>query len=307
MMRTKVSHSSAQVFSMQIIEHVQEMSVWSEAQRRDGRRIVLVPTMGFLHEGHLKLVRDGRSRGDRIVVSIFVNPKQFGPNEDFAAYPRDLERDQNLLEKEDVDLLFRPSMREMYPEDYQTNVDVTGLSVFLCGAHRPGHFQGVATVVAKLFNIVRPHAAIFGEKDYQQLQLIRRLVRDLNFDIEIVGHPIVREADGLAMSSRNIYLSSEERQAALCLSRALSRAACVVQSGERRGRVITEAVRAGIEAEPRARVEYVTLCDSATLEPIEEIHDATLLALAVWIGKTRLIDNRILKPWSIERRAGRYA
>jgi pantoate--beta-alanine ligase len=281
---------------MQIIEHIQEMQQWSDTQRHRGERIVLVPTMGFLHDAHLRLVRDGKKRGDRVVVSIFVNPAQFSPNEDFGAYPRDFERDRGLLEREHADVLFHPSVREIYPEGYQTHVDVDHLSALLCGAHRPGHFQGVATVVAKLFNIVRPHVAIFGEKDYQQLQLVRRLVRDLNFDIEIVGHPIVREADGLAISSRNIYLSPEERQAALCLSRALFRAACMVQRGETRGRAITEAVRAGIEKEPLARVEYVTLCDSATLEPVEEIQESALLALAVRIGKTRLIDNQILKP-----------
>jgi pantoate--beta-alanine ligase len=281
---------------MQIIEHIQEMQRWSEIQRHRGARIVFVPTMGFLHDAHLRLVRDGKKRGDRVVVSIFVNPAQFSPNEDFAAYPRDFERDRGLLESEHADVLFYPSVREIYPEGYQTHVDVDNLSALLCGAHRPGHFQGVATVVAKLFNIVRPHVAIFGEKDYQQLQLVRRLVRDLNFDIEIIGHPIVREADGLAMSSRNIYLSPEERQASLCLSRALVRAACIVRRGETKGRVITEAVRAGIEKEPLARVEYVTLCDSATLEPVEEIQESALLALAVRIGKTRLIDNQILKP-----------
>ena len=281
---------------MQIIEHIQEMQRWSEIQRHRGERIVFVPTMGFLHDAHLSLVRDGKKRGDRVVVSIFVNPAQFSPNEDFAAYPRDFERDRGLLEREHADVLFHPSVGEIYPEGYQTRVDVDRLSALLCGAHRPGHFQGVATVVAKLFNIVRPHVAIFGEKDYQQLQLVRRLARDLNFDIEIVGHPIVREADGLAMSSRNIYLSPEERQAALCLSRSLSRAACMVQRGETRGQVITDAVRAGIEKEPLARMEYVSLCDSATLEPVEEIEESALLALAVRIGNTRLIDNQILKP-----------
>jgi pantoate--beta-alanine ligase len=281
---------------MRIIEHIREMQRWSEIQRQRGERIVFVPTMGFLHDAHLSLVRDGKKRGDRVVVSIFVNPAQFSPNEDFAAYPRDFERDRGLLEREHADILFHPSVREIYPEGYQTHVDVDKLGVLLCGAHRPGHFQGVATVVAKLFNIVRPHVAIFGEKDYQQLQLVRRLTRDLNFDIEIVGHPIVREADGLAMSSRNIYLSPEERQAALCLSRSLSRAACMVQRGETRGQVITDAVRAGIEKEPLARMEYVSLCDSATLEPVEEIEESALLALAVRIGKTRLIDNQILKP-----------
>ena len=282
--------------SMQIIEHIQEMQRWSESQRQQRERVAFVPTMGFLHEGHLSLVRDGKNRGDRLVVSVFVNPAQFSPSEDFAAYPRDFERDRRLLEKENVDVLFHPSIQEIYPEDCQSHVNVDDLSLLLCGAHRPGHFQGVATVVAKLFNIVRPHVAVFGEKDYQQLQLIRRLVRDLNYDIDIVGHPIVREADGLAMSSRNFYLSPEERQAALCLSRSLRKAACMVQRGETRERVITGAVRAAIEKEPLARVEYVTLCDSATLRPVEQIQESALLALAVRIGKTRLIDNQILKP-----------
>ena len=280
---------------MQIIERVQEMSRWSEAQRRDGRRIAFVPTMGFLHEAHLRLVRDGKKRGDRVIVSIFVNPKQFAPSEDFAAYPRDFGGDRELLEWESIDVLFHPSADEVYPAGFQTQVSVDKLSLLLCAPYRPGHFQGVATVVAKLFNIVRPHVAIFGEKDYQQLQVIRRLVRDLNFDIEIVGHPIVREADGLAISSRNIYLSPEERQAALCLSRSLSRGACMVKRGETQARVISEAVRAEIEKEPLARVEYVSLCDSATLEPVAEIQESALLALAVRIGKTRLIDNQILK------------
>ena len=192
-------------------------------------------------------------------------------------------------------MLFYPSEREIYPENYQSRVNVDDLSGRLCGAYRPGHFQGVVTVVAKLFNIVRPHVAIFGEKDYQQLLLIRRLVRDLNYDIEIVGHPIVREADGLAMSSRNIYLSPQERQAALCLSRSLRRAACMVQRGETRETVVIDAVRALIEKEPLAQAEYITLCDSVTLRPIEEIQESALLALAVRIGKTRLIDNQILK------------
>jgi len=280
---------------MHIIEQVQEMQRWSEIQRHRGERIVFVPTMGFLHDAHLSLVRDGKKRGDRVVVSIFVNPAQLNPNEDFAAYPRDFERDRGLLDREQVDVLFHPPVREIYPEGYQTHVNVDKLSRLLCGAHRAGHFQGVATVVAKLFNIVRPHAAIFGEKDYQQLQVIRRLVRDLNFDIEIVGHPIVREADGLAMSSRNAYLSCQERQAAVCLSRSLSRGACMVKRGEAQARIVTQAVRAEIAREPLARLEYVSFCDSATLEEIEEIHDSALLALAVWIGKTRLIDNTILQ------------
>ncbi|HEY7317658.1 MAG TPA: pantoate--beta-alanine ligase [Candidatus Binatia bacterium] len=281
---------------MQIIEPIPEMQRWSERHRLQRERIVFVPTMGFLHEGHLSLVRDGQKRGDRLVVSIFVNPAQFSPNEDFAAYPRDFERDRELLEKENVDVLFHPSQPDIYPDNYQSRVHVDDLSLRLCGAYRPGHFQGVATVVAKLFNIVRPHVAIFGEKDYQQLQLIRRLVQDLNYNIEIVGHPIVREADGLAMSSRNIYLSPQERLAALCLSRSLRRAACMVRRGETREEVIINAVRAIIEKEPLAKAEYVTLCNSVTLRPVGEIQESALLALAVRIGKTRLIDNQILKP-----------
>lgn len=280
---------------MQIIETIKQMSHWSEAERRDGRRIALVPTMGFLHDGHLSLVRSTQQRADRIVVSIFVNPAQFSPNEDFPAYPRDFERDRRLLEKENIHALFHPSVAEMYPEGYETHVNVDKLALPLCGAHRPGHFRGVATVVAKLFNIVRPHLSIFGEKDYQQLQLIRRLVLDLNFDIEIVSHPIVREADGLAVSSRNVYLGPQERQAALCLFRSLRLAACMVDRGETRSEVITEAVRARIQEEPLAQVEYVTLCNSVTLKAVEEIRGLALLALAVRIGKTRLIDNQILK------------
>jgi pantoate--beta-alanine ligase len=280
---------------MEIIERVKVMRDWSATQRRDQRRIVLVPTMGFLHEAHLRLVRDGKRRGDRVVVSIFVNPTQFSPDEDFGVYPRDFERDRRLLEEENVDVLFHPSTEEMYPGGYQTYVEMDRLSRFLCGGHRPGHFRGVATVVAKLFNIVRPQVAIFGEKDYQQLQLIKRLVEDLNFDVDIVGHPIVREADGLAMSSRNAYLTPEGRRAALCLSRSLRRAACMVERGVTRARVITEVVRAEIEAESLARVEYVTLADAVTLDGIDELCDKALLALAVYIGKTRLIDNTILK------------
>jgi pantoate--beta-alanine ligase len=281
---------------MEVIERVQDMNCWGEAQRRDGCRIALIPTMGFLHDAHLCLVRDGKKRADRVVVSVFVNPTQFAPNEDFAAYPRDFGRDRKLLERESIDVLFHPTADEIYPAGFQTHVSVDKLACFLCAPHRPGHFQGVATVVAKLFNIVRPHVAIFGEKDYQQLQVIRRLVRDLNFDIEIVGHPIVRETDGLAISSRNVYLGREERQAALCLSRSLDLAACMAKRGETRGRIITEAVRAEIEKEPLARVEYITLCDSATLEAAEAVQETALLALAVRIGKTRLIDNRVLKP-----------
>lgn len=279
---------------MQIIEKISEMQSWSEAQRCKGRRIAFVPTMGFLHQGHLSLVRCAREGGDCVVVSVFVNPSQFGPQEDFGAYPRDFDKDCRLLEKEGVEVLFYPAVQEMYPDGFQTSVDVSELSAPLCGAHRKGHFQGVATVVAKLFNAVRPHVAIFGEKDYQQLQVIRSLVRDLNFDIEIIGHPIVREADGLAMSSRNAYLSAEERKAALCLFRSLNRAMSMVQTGEVTAQVITDAVKAEIARESLAQFEYVKLCDTMTLTELDQVQDRALLALAVRIGKTRLIDNTIL-------------
>jgi len=280
---------------VQIIQHISEMQDWSEARHREGRRIAFVPTMGFLHEGHLGLVRDAKKRGDRVVVSIFVNPKQFEPHEDLSAYPRDIARDRKLLEQEGVDVLFFPADEEIYPEGYQTHVEVENLSLPLCGAFRPGHFRGVATVVAKLFNIVRPHVALFGCKDYQQLQVVRRLVRDLNLAIEIVGHPTVREADGLAISSRNAYLSAAERKAALSLSRSLRGAETLVKKGERNSRVILESVHREIAREPLAKLEYVSLCDPESLCDVEQVRDVALLALAVRIGKARLIDNVILK------------
>ncbi len=281
-------------FSMQIVESISAMRRWSESERRENRRIVLVPTMGFLHAGHLALVRAAGERGDSVAVSIFVNPTQFSPSEDFAAYPRDLERDRRLLEIEGIDALFIPSAEEMYLAGAQTHVEVERLSVPLCGSLRPGHFRGVATVVAKLFNIVRPQVAIFGEKDYQQLQVIRRMVRDLSFDVEIVGHPIVREPDGLAMSSRNAYLTPEERRAALALPRSLCKAERLFQRGEASASALVGLVHAELAREPRAQVEYVKLCDPESLEDVERVEDAALLALAARFGKARLIDNRVL-------------
>jgi pantoate--beta-alanine ligase len=278
---------------MRVIEDIDVMRGWSEAERCAGRRIAFVPTMGFLHRGHLSLVGDAKLRGDRLVVSIFVNPAQFSPGEDFAAYPRDFARDRHLLDEAGVDVLFRPSVAEIYPHGAQTYVEVERLSLPLCGALRPGHFRGVATVVAKLFNIVRPHVAVFGEKDYQQLQVIRRLVRDLSMSVEIVSHPIVREADGLALSSRNAYLTAAERAAAVCLSRALCQAERLFKRGETSARAIIRKARAELDNEPLAAVEYVKLCDAETLNDIEAINDAAVLALAVRIGKARLIDNRV--------------
>jgi pantoate--beta-alanine ligase len=280
---------------MRIIEHIQEMRAWSEAERRAGRRIVLVPTMGDLHEGHLSLVREGKKSAERLVVSLFVNPAQFGPSEDLAAYPRDFERDRDLLEEERADVLFHPSAAEIYPEGYQTYVDAEKLSPLLCGEFRPGHFRGVATVVAKLFNIVRPDAAIFGAKDYQQLRLIRRMAADLNFDVEVVCSPIVRDKDGLALSSRNRYLSREERAAALSLSRSLKRAESLVREGEKKSQRIIDAVRAEIEKEPLARIEYARVCHPETLEEAAKVEGEAVLALAVRVGGTRLIDNTMLK------------
>jgi pantoate--beta-alanine ligase len=281
---------------MRVFEHISDMRRWSEAERFAGRRIVLVPTMGFLHEGHLSLMREGKKLGDRLVASIFVNPAQFGPNEDYSAYPRHLERDRGLLEKEGVDLLFQPSAEEMYPAGYLTFVDVAELSNVLCGASRPGHFRGVATIVAKLFNIVRPHAAVFGLKDYQQFRIIGRMVEDLNLGVELIGHPIVRDKDGLAMSSRNAYLSAQERKAALSLSRSLKKAESMVSRGERTSASIVAAVKAEIENEPMARIDYVQLIDLMSLRPVDRIERKALLALAAWVGKARLIDNTVLKP-----------
>jgi pantoate--beta-alanine ligase len=280
---------------MQIIEPIAAMRGWSEGERRQSRRIVFVPTMGSLHEGHLCLVRDAQTRGERVVVSIFVNPKQFGPSEDFAKYPRDLERDRALLENLGVDVLFHPTVVEIYPDGYQTHIEVEKLSLPLCGAVRPGHFRGVATVVAKLFNIVQPHVAIFGEKDFQQLQVVRRLVRDLSMDIEIVGHPIVREADGLAMSSRNAYLTAEERRAAVCLSRALCKAEKRVRRGEACAAALLQSVTAEIAQEPLAQIEYAKLCDADTLQDIDRVRGTAVLALAVRFGRARLIDNRVIR------------
>jgi pantoate--beta-alanine ligase len=287
---------------MQIIERIADMRAWSDAQRRQERTIAFVPTMGFLHEGHLALVRDGKKRAERVVVSIFVNPSQFAPHEDLSAYPQDFERDRELLEKEGVDVVFHPSVAEMYPAGYQTRVQVEDLSARLCGAFRPGHFAGVATVVLKLFNTVQPHTAIFGQKDYQQLQVIRRMAQDMSLAVEIIGHPTVREPDGLAMSSRNAYLNAAERRAALCLWRALRQAHCLVSSGERRAQAILDRIRAQISIEPLARLEYASLSDPETLLEIQELNGSALLALAVWIGKARLIDNVMLQPVAQEVR-----
>ncbi len=275
---------------IELIEKPKEMQNFSESLRLSGKKIVFVPTMGYLHEGHLTLMREGRKRGDILVVSIFVNPTQFGPGEDYDRYPRDLERDIKLMEDIPVDIVFHPSVEDMYPEGYQTYVEVTEITKYLCGRSRPGHFRGVTTVVAKLFNIVKPHIAIFGMKDYQQLKVIERMVKDLNFDIEIVGVPIVREEDGLAMSSRNTYLSPEERVKALSIYRALEKAKELFRKGERNADKIRDLVSSMLEGE----IDYVSVCDPESFEELDVIKDKALLAVAVKIGKARLIDNTIL-------------
>jgi len=263
-----------------------------EKLRLEGRTIGFVPTMGYFHEGHLALMRRARAENDVVVVSLFVNPIQFAPGEDYEEYPRDLERDKALAEKEGVDILFAPSVESMYPPGYCTYVEVTGtLTSTLCGARRPGHFRGVTTIVTKLFNIVKPHRAYFGEKDAQQLRVIKRMVEDLNFDVEIVPVPTVREPDGLAMSSRNVYLSPEERKAATVLYRSLKLAQEMIARGERDARRVIEEMRRLIESEPRARIDYVEIVDSNTLEKVDRIKGEVLIALAVFIGKARLIDN----------------
>ncbi|GAB4454917.1 MAG: pantoate--beta-alanine ligase [Anaerolineales bacterium] len=253
-----------------------------------------VPTMGYLHEGHLSLIRRAREECRRVVVSIFVNPTQFGPNEDLARYPRDLERDLSLIEPLGVDVVWTPTAEEMYPKGYQTWVEVEAVTRPLEGAMRPGHFRGVTTVVAKLFNAVQPHKAYFGQKDAQQAAVIRRMTMDLNFPIEIVVCPTVREAGGLAMSSRNVYLSPEQRQAATVLFRALSAAKELYEAGERNAEKLRERMKEVLAAEPLAEVQYVSCADYDTLEELSEITGKALLSMAVFIGKTRLIDNFVL-------------
>jgi len=269
------------------------MRARAEDLRRDGRRIAVVPTMGALHDGHLALLRAARGRADVVILTIFVNPTQFGPNEDLSRYPRDEAGDLAKARACGIDLAFCPDAPAMYPPGSQTFVEVRELSRPLCGASRPGHFAGVATVVTKLFHATLPHLAVFGEKDYQQLAIIRRMVRDLDFGIEIASIPIVREPDGLAMSSRNAYLSPEQRRAALSLSRGLAAAEAAFAAGERSAAALLAAARAPIEAEPLARIDYVELRDALELSPIERRERPAVLAMAVFVGATRLIDNRV--------------
>jgi pantoate--beta-alanine ligase len=281
---------------MEIINRRQRMSsVARKIRREQDRTIGLVPTMGALHEGHLSLVREARRMCDVVVVSVFVNPAQFGPGEDYERYPRDLTKDTALLTDYNVDYIFAPTVEEMYPRGFSTYVTVDGLSEQLEGAARPGHFRGVATVVAILLNTVRPDFAFFGQKDAQQALIIKRLIKDLAFDTELVVLPTVREDSGLAISSRNLYLSQDEQTAAGVIHRALKEAKAIYRDGERSAGKIADVVRSMIEAEPRARLDYVTVADAETMERLDKLDDRPILiALAVYLGKTRLIDNMVL-------------
>ena len=277
---------------MERIRTPEAMRAWADARRAGGARIGLVPTMGYLHAGHVSLVRVAREAGsEAVAATIFVNPMQFGPGEDFEKYPRDEARDLGMLEAAGVDAVYLPGAGEMYPEGHRTFVEVTGVSQGLCGAARPGHFRGVATVVAKLFLASKPHVAVFGKKDYQQLAVIRAMNRDLDFGIEIVGAPIVREGDGLAMSSRNVYLSGEDRIAARCLSRGLFLAKELFGKGERDAGTLVGASRREIETEPRVKMEYAEGRDPDTLAPLTGRVDAVTILVAAKVGLTRLIDN----------------
>lgn len=269
----------------------QQVSEWKKA----GCSIGFVPTMGYLHEGHKSLIDAARKENDRVVVSIFVNPMQFGPNEDLASYPRDLEKDARLCEEAGVDLIFHPQPEEMYAPGFCTYVDMNGLTTQLCGKSRPTHFRGVQTVVLKLFHIVTPDRAYFGQKDAQQLAVIRRMVHDLDVGVTIIGCPIIREADGLAKSSRNTYLNEKERQAALVLSRSLQAGKALVEAGETNAQMIRQAITQEIEKEPMAKIDYVDVVDFDTITPVETIQGSVLTAIAVFIGKTRLIDNFIIE------------
>ena len=280
---------------MQVIETVDLMQKTSESLRSAGHSISLVPTMGFLHEGHLELMRVAKKHSDKLIISVFVNPAQFGPAEDYDEYPRDTEGDFAKAREVGVDIVFMPSVEEMYPDGFQTEVKVKRVTHRLCGISRPGHFDGVTTVVSKLFNITKPHLAIFGQKDYQQLTVISRMVTDLNMDIQVIGVPTVREPDGIAMSSRNSYLSPKERKSALCLKKSLDLAGKMFREGEKRAAVIKEAIETSIQSRAFTHIDYITMCDPVTLENIDTLGEESLLALSVRVGNTKLIDNCILR------------
>ena len=280
---------------MDICYTIKDVRERVNAWKREGLTVGFVPTMGYLHEGHKSLMQAARKNNDRVVVSVFVNPMQFGPNEDLESYPRDFEKDSALCESVGVDLIFHPEPEEMYADGFCSYVDMNGLTTELCGKSRPIHFRGVQTVVLKLFNIVKPDRAYFGQKDAQQLAVIKRMVKDLNVDTEIVGCPIVREADGLAKSSRNTYLNPDERKAALILSRSLKLGRELIENGETDSKAVIKAITDSINTEPLAKIDYVDVVDFDTITPVDKIGKSVLVAIAVYIGKTRLIDNFIIE------------
>jgi pantoate--beta-alanine ligase len=278
---------------MRIIKSVKQMQSFSTSLRMDGKKIAFVPTMGYFHEGHLSLMKEAKKMADCLVVSIYVNPTQFGPKEDFSKYPRDLDRDLKMAESVNVDVIFYPPDNEMYPANYQTHVDVEKVTQNLCGMSRPGHFRGVATVCNKLFNIVKPDFAVFGKKDFQQFVTIERMVDDLNMDIQIIGSPTVRESGGLAMSSRNKYLNKDERKSALTLFKALKLAQKLYSNGEKKSSVIIAEVEKLIKRAPFTAIDYIKICDTRTLNDADKIKNQSVIALAVKVGNTRLIDNHV--------------
>ncbi len=279
---------------MQILGSIEETRSQVKSWKEEGLKVALVPTMGYLHEGHKSLIDRARAENDKVVVSIFVNPMQFGPGEDLDAYPRDLERDSKICEAGGVDLIFHPEVEEMYGSDFHSFVDMTVLPEKLCGASRPVHFKGVQTVVTKLFHIIPAHRAYFGQKDAQQLAIIRRMVIDLDFDIEIIGCPIIREEDGLAKSSRNTYLSEEERRQAVILNASLEEAMKAIEEGEQDAAAIKAKIIEKLNTCPLAKIDYVEVVSFDNIQPIDKIEGAVLIAIAVYIGTTRLIDNRII-------------
>jgi len=281
---------------MRIIRNIKEMSVFSKKIRIKGKTVGFVPTMGALHEGHLSLIRQARKENDIVVVSIFVNPIQFGPKEDFRKYPRNIERDAHLCKSEGADIIFYPNIKEMYPENYKTYVTVEDLGGLLCGKFRPGHFKGVTTIVDKLFNIVSPDISYFGQKDAQQAIIIKKMAGDLNIPVQIKVMPTVREKDGLAMSSRNIYLNKDERQDAAVLYQALSLAKDLIRKGGVGSLHIIKKMRQLINKKKSTKIQYISIVDPDNLEPVDRIKSKVLITLAVWIGKTRLIDNIIVNP-----------
>lgn len=278
---------------IKVVSTVRETRAQVKEWKKQGLTVGLVPTMGYLHEGHQSLIKKAVEENDRVVVSVFVNPIQFAPNEDLETYPRDLEADKRLCDSTGADLIFHPTPDEMYPDGFSTHIQMDNLTKELCGKTRPTHFGGVCTVVGKLFNIVQPDKAYFGQKDAQQLAIIKRMVRDLNFDIEIVGCPIIREPDGLAKSSRNTYLNADERKAALILSKAIKLGEELVADGERNAQTVIKAMTDKINTEPLARIDYVNVVDALSIEPLDVVKGEVLVAIAVYIGKTRLIDNFI--------------